>query len=207
MTYEQSESISEIAPALSVAQQAVSGAPKNSTNPHFRSDYADITSVRAAALPALKLAGLSLTQWPVGDGTSIGMTTQLTHDESGEWMRSTFHVRPDKPGPQPAGAVLTYLRRYSMAAVLGIPQVDDDGNGGHTWEHEISLRSHELKMKVTDALNKANSPERLAACVRRLGEIKGDLRPDDYRQLRRRAQEIGEALESEAMEDTDEGAT
>jgi hypothetical protein len=123
---QQSRSIGKLGEALAKAQTEIENAVADSTNPHFRSKYADLASVREAAKPIAK-HGLAVVQQVVSLGSAIGVRTVLLHT-SGEWLASTVYVEPDKPGPQAAGSVITYLRRYSLAAALGIAQEDDDGN-------------------------------------------------------------------------------
>lgn len=129
--FEQSPTIAALATALAIAQGEIENASKDSTNPHFNSKYADLASVRAAAKPIYG-HGLAIVQQVASkpDG-SIGVRTVLTH-KSGEWMASRAYVKPDKSGPQAAGSVVTYLRRYMLAAALGIAQEDDDANAATT---------------------------------------------------------------------------
>jgi hypothetical protein len=62
----------------------------------------------------------------------IGLTTRLLHS-SGEWVEGAFRVpaqdvKTKAETAQAVGSALTYMRRYSLAAALGITQEDDDGN-------------------------------------------------------------------------------
>jgi hypothetical protein len=122
-----SESINEIATALAKAQGQIEGARKDSTNPHFKSSYADLSSVWDACRKALTSNGLSVAQGPVSDDGRIGVSTMLMHT-SGQWLRATFYMRPTKDDPQGAGSALTYARRYALAAMVGVSPEDDDGN-------------------------------------------------------------------------------
>ena len=65
---------------------------------------------------------------PGGDGQQITITTILMH-ESGEWMESEpFTLKATKIDPQGAGSAVTYGRRYSLSAILGVAwDADDDG--------------------------------------------------------------------------------
>lgn len=124
----QSESIASLAAALAKAQAVMSGATKDSTNPHFRNKYADLGAVWDAARAPLSENGLSVVQFPgeVVDGR-MTLTTQLIHS-SGEWMRDTMAIPLPKADPQGAGSAITYARRYALAAVVGVCPEDDDGN-------------------------------------------------------------------------------
>jgi len=117
-----SESIKELASALAKAQGEIENASKSSANPHFKSRYADLT-VR----PVLAKHGLSVAQFPTLEGTTASVETILMHS-SGEWMSGTASSPMQKMDAQGVGSVTTYLRRYSLAAVCGIAQEDDDGH-------------------------------------------------------------------------------
>ena len=130
-----SESIAALAKALSLAQASMQAAELNSVNPFLHNRYADLGSVIEAARPSLAAHGLSFSQLIVnGEADQLGIETILLH-ESGEWISSLFHIHyGDEKGRslvQSAGAVITYLRRYALAAILGVyAGDDDDGNSG-----------------------------------------------------------------------------
>lgn len=122
-----SESIKNLAAALNKAQAAMGGASKDSSNPFYKSAYADLGSVVAAIKEPFATNGLSYTQFPIEDGGRIGVETILMH-ESGEWMSNSFTVNLTKQDAQGAGSAITYARRYALQAIAGIPSEDDDGN-------------------------------------------------------------------------------
>lgn len=124
----QSESIKELATALAKAQGELKHASKDSVNPHFRSKYADLASVWEACREALSSNGLAVVQFP-SDFTNnvMSLTTRITHN-SGEWLEQTMTAPVSKPDPQGIGSCLTYMRRYALAAVVGVYQDDDDAN-------------------------------------------------------------------------------
>lgn len=122
-----SEQINEIAAALSKAQAVISGAVKDKTNPHFRSDYADLASVWEACRKPLTDNGLSVAQTAATDEGRVCVTTLLMH-ASGQWISDTLAMRPTKDDPQGVGSCITYARRYALAAMVGVAPEDDDGN-------------------------------------------------------------------------------
>lgn len=123
-----SDTINELAAALAKAQAAIKGAVKDSTNPHFKNDYADLASVWDACREPLTKQGLSVAQSAESNGDGgFGVTTMLLHT-SGQWMSGTLFLRPMKDDPQGAGSALTYARRYALAAMVGVAPADDDGN-------------------------------------------------------------------------------
>lgn len=122
-----SPTIGKLAEALASAQAEMQPAKKNATNPHFRSTYADLASLHEASRHALVKHGLAVVQLPGRreDGTTT-LTTLLLHS-SGEFVGDEAGVRLTQETPQAAGSVISYLRRYSYAAVLGLGSEDDDG--------------------------------------------------------------------------------
>lgn len=123
----QSETINELAAALSKAQGEMQAAIKDKVNPFFKSSYADLGSVWDAARPVLSKYGLCVMQTTelVSDGSRIVMVTTLAHT-SGQWVKSYLPLNPAKNDSQGVGAALTYLRRYSLSAIVGVVCDDDD---------------------------------------------------------------------------------
>ena len=123
-----SKNIGQLALALSKAQGEFGAAIKDKKNPFYKSSFADLSSVIEASRDALVNNEIAILQFPSGDERRTYLTTKVIHS-SGEWLESTVGCVPQKPDTQGIGGVITYLRRYSMAAILGITQEDDDGNG------------------------------------------------------------------------------
>lgn len=122
----QSECINELAAALSKAQGEMQAAIKDSINPFFKSKYADLGSVWDAARPVLCKHGLCIMQTTDVLGDKNILITTLAHS-SGQWMKSSILINPTKNDSQGVGAAMTYLRRYSLAAMVGVVTEDDDG--------------------------------------------------------------------------------
>lgn len=122
-----SDSIASLAAALAKAQGEVENATKGSTNPHFRSKYADLAEVLNTVRPVFTKHGIAVTQFPSYAEGVVSVETVLTHS-SGEWMSGTISAPVSKQDAQGVGSAVTYCRRYSLAAVAGIAQEDDDGN-------------------------------------------------------------------------------
>lgn len=125
---EQSDSINDLAVALVKVQGALGGAKKDSKNPFFNSDYADLKSVWECCRDLLSKNGLCVIQTNGGTAESPSVITTLAHI-SGQWIRGELHMTPDKKGPQGTGSAITYARRYALAAIIGIYQADDDAEG------------------------------------------------------------------------------
>jgi len=124
-----SDTIGTLAKALSQAQADMKAAVLNAENPFLKNKYADLGAVIEAARPALAKHGLSFTQLVSSNQEYISLETYLLH-ESGEWLNSVFSLPfGDVKGrslAQEAGSIITYMRRYSLAAILGVYAGDDD---------------------------------------------------------------------------------
>jgi hypothetical protein len=126
--YRQSDSIDQLATALSAAQRAMEGASKDSVNPSFHNKYADLSSIWAAIREPLGANGLSVIQMPSAEGARVTVTTLLAHS-SGQWISSDLSLTVKDDSPQAIGIGITYARRYSLAAVGGVAPEDTDGEG------------------------------------------------------------------------------
>lgn len=123
-----SEKTGELAAALAKAQGEIKNAIKDSTNPHFKSRYADLASVVDACRAPLAKNGIAFSHGlDSADGQAVCVTCRLSH-MSGEWMECSLTLRPTKPDPQGIGSAATYGRRYTLASMVGVATDDDDGN-------------------------------------------------------------------------------
>jgi hypothetical protein len=122
-----SESVNEIAAALAKAQSAMKNAPLNKVNPHFKSKFADLASVRDAVIPALTANGIAVVQTldaTIGGDSQHFVVTRLMH-ASGQWVESLCPI-PNGGDMQKMGSAITYARRYSLSAICGIAADEDD---------------------------------------------------------------------------------
>jgi hypothetical protein len=166
-----------IATALVKAQKAFGPALKSSTNPHFKSRYADLSACVEAVIEGLNEAGIALIQRTSEDLNGVTVETVFIH-ESGEMLEcGKLHVPASKQDPQGYGSALTYARRYSLMAACGIAPEDDDGNAAtrkpiptpditdHLAAIEASGNSDELAVVYKDALAACESNQALQAKV------------------------------------------
>lgn len=127
---EKSESIVELSKAMTEFQKEVKQPFKDKNNPFFKSKYVPLESVVEAITDIAPNHGISFTQWALNDENGmVGISTLLMH-ESGEWIEYDPVFFPtDKQTAQGAGALMTYLKRYTLSAIFGITSdEDDDGN-------------------------------------------------------------------------------
>ena len=122
-----SETLTKLAPALLAAQKTIGNAKKQATNPHYKTKYANLESVIEATKDALNEQGIVIIQTvsQVYSGV-INVVTRLMH-ESGEYIEDIASAPLTKQDAQGVGSAVTYLRRYSLAAICSITQEDDDG--------------------------------------------------------------------------------
>lgn len=149
----QSAEIGEIAAALSVAQAEINPAEKNATNPHLKNKYANISAIYDAVREVLPKHGLCVVQTMLPtDGTRAHVRTTLAH-KSGQWFASECVMPLDRQGgAQGMGSAITYARRYSLSAILGVvADEDDDGNGAQG-------RNNKAQIERDRAAAKANNP-------------------------------------------------
>jgi hypothetical protein len=127
-----SEATDKLAAALAQAQGEIEDAAKDSLNPHFKSRYADLASVRAAIRAPFAAHGLAVPQFMIGlDGGGLGLATLLKHS-SGQWICGITPLVGRLDQMQSLGSAVTYARRYALMAVAGIASDDDDGEATRT---------------------------------------------------------------------------
>lgn len=126
---EMSEKINALAEALAKAQGEMKNAVKGCDNPYFKSKYADLAECLNVAREPLSKNGLSIFQANEGivESNKLAVTTMIMHS-SGQFIKVTSSYPIQKNDAQGFGSTLTYARRYSLAAALGLAQEDDDGN-------------------------------------------------------------------------------
>ena len=138
----------EISIALVNAQKAFRPALKTSTNPHFRSRYADLATCIDAVIDGLNDNGIMLMQ-PLHECSSGVIVETIFIHESGQTISAgRLHVPASKNDPQGYGSALTYARRYSLMAACGIAPEDDDGNDVH--KKHISREQVDLLKKLIE---------------------------------------------------------
>ena len=138
-----------IAAAFVKAQRAFGPALKTSTNPHFKSKYADLANCVEAVVDALNANGIALMQRTFECKDGVMVETVFVH-ESGEVMEcGMLHVPAGKQDPQGYGSALTYARRYSLLAATGLAPEDDDGNSA---SRQTEIKSTVNENQILDLL-------------------------------------------------------
>jgi hypothetical protein len=98
----------------------------DSNNPFHKSRYASLSKHLEVLKPMLKKHGLTVLQLPSGDFEAVGIKTIILH-ESGASIEERCVIPCEKGMTgQQGGAIITYLRRYSLASLAGVATEDDD---------------------------------------------------------------------------------
>lgn len=118
----------QIAAALVKAQKAFGPALKTSSNPHFKSRYADLAACVEAVMGSLNDNGIALIQQTHECESGVMVETVFVHESGETYSAGKLHVPAVKHDAQGYGSALTYCRRYSLMAACGIAPEDDDGN-------------------------------------------------------------------------------
>jgi len=134
-----SPEMDKIAEALAKAQGEIQAAVRDAKNPYHKSTYADLCSVWEACREPLSKNGLAVLQpTELGPKGTVDVITMITHSGSGQWIRGRLRAIPGRKekdtgkfvisvDPQSVGSAITYMRRYGLAAMVGVaPQGEDD---------------------------------------------------------------------------------
>ena len=141
----------KISAALVKAQKAFGPALKSSTNPHFRSRYADLAACVEAVIDGLNSNDIALIQNTHECQDGVIVETMFIHSSGQMLSAGKLHVPASKHDPQGYGSALTYARRYSLMAACGIAPEDDDGNAAR--KPQISLQASLAAMEASTSMD------------------------------------------------------
>lgn len=162
-----SENIDQISAALSAFQGVVEQPKlekevkvKTKSGGSYSFKYADLSACVKAATQALKGCNLSVCQL-ISNGKLI---TILSH-KSGQWFKSELMLPTQTTDYQAYGSAITYLKRYSYCAILGIvADTDDDANIACGNQAEFKERKPQPAAAFTEAQLK-EALEELGRCT------------------------------------------
>ncbi len=188
--------LAELFTAIAAAQSEMGKAIKDSTNPHFKSKYADLASVCDAVMPSLNKNGIAVMQCPSMAGNKVCIETILAH-KGGGIMRSILELSPTKADPQGVGSAITYGRRYALQAISGISAEDDDGNAASAPQSppasvKLAAESREFFTRIVNMVRTASDTDQLESLYRaHKGEIDADrFRADILKEFGERRAEL-----------------
>ena len=162
-----SDSIVEIAKALSKFQASMVNVTKEAENPYFKSSYASLGNIIDTIRKPMGENGLAFAQFPIEDNRLV---TLLMHT-SGEYFQSVVKMFPKDSTPQAQGSAITYMRRYALSAILGIATEDDDGNDASTTQKTTTVKTGkgtDEYAKAVLAIEKAKDIKTLEEMLQRL---------------------------------------
>lgn len=137
---------------------------KSQSNPFYKSKYLPLSTILKEINPILNANNFLLCQQPkIDDHGREVLVTRLIHS-SGEEINCTAPLKireeKDRNDPQKYGSALTYMRRYSIVAILGIVEDDDDGNKASCKDSVKDSRSKNFfKEKTTEIANISQEDE------------------------------------------------
>ena len=198
---EHSAELGALAKALADAQGEISDAKKDAKNPHFKTNYASLASIRSAITATFSKNGLSYTQLnePHGDA-GVCVVTMLMHT-SGQWIKSRLFIPATKKDAQGFGSALTYGRRYALAMISGIAFEDeDDGEVAVKQSAPAAAKASAPAVDVVALdhdLSEASNAEELKDAILAVQKVKDKLSKKDLDGLmatrERRVRELGTA--------------
>jgi len=149
---------SGIAASFVKAQKAFGPALKSSSNPHFKSRYADLAACVEAVIEALNDNGIALIQHTHDCDNGVIVETIFLHESGEQLSAGKLHVPATKMDAQGYGSALTYARRYSLMAACGIAPEDDDGNAASATKptKQIKPLSNEQKANIIALAKEVN---------------------------------------------------
>ena len=158
-----STEITKITGAFLNAQKKIESVIKDSSNPFFKSKYADLTSVIEACKEQLNNEGIAILQ-PIN---TDAVETILVHI-SGEWFSSsTPIVCKEQNNPQAMGSAITYAKRYGLQSMVLLPAEDDDGNVASVSPAKVSKTAETPKVEqsTTSVVSEAKKPTEYTATL------------------------------------------
>lgn len=145
-----------ISEALAKAQAEMLNPEFDSQNPHFRSRFASLASVRNAVVPVLAKHGIAVTQNILATESGISCTTTLSHGSGQQMVFGPLVLPAAQTTAQGFGSAATYARRYQLMAVAAVAGEDDDdaeaAMGRETKPTERQAKAREYGKRMTEAL-------------------------------------------------------
>lgn len=142
----------EIAKALIELQTEVRALDKSAKNDHFKNTYAPLDEVMDNALPLLSSHSLGLMQWPTTRDDRHYLHTTLFH-ESGVSIKGDIELLLVKKDPQGLGSAITYTRRQTVMAILGLSAKDEDDDGNKASNHQQPPSPEQIEQIKTMCLD------------------------------------------------------
>ena len=170
---DKSAEINELAAALSKAQSEIEDAAKDKSGYNYK--YADLSQILQIVRPVFSKNGLSVSQFPSDSGSGISVDTILMHS-SGQWLSNTFSMEVEAAKgmtkAQASGSVITYMRRYALAAVAGITQEDNDAAANRKEQQRQYEELDSMIVKIRILLDETEVDELVFLNAMKFGKIR-----------------------------------
>jgi hypothetical protein len=114
--------------ALCAAQAEFGKVQKGSTNPAFKSRYADLADVAGVVIPTLSAHGVAVLHYIVSEGDTMAMRTEFVHASSESRIACDVPLIVDRNNMQGMKSATTYAKRIGLESLSGVAPEDDDGN-------------------------------------------------------------------------------
>lgn len=157
--------VKNIYSAFIKAQANIEKAVKDSTNPHFRSKYADLGNVVDAIKPHLEEQGLAFFQKFHECDKGIKIETIVIHESGESISNGILFVPVTKNDAQGFGSACTYARRYSLQSAFGVAPDDDDGNAASQPRQHQGQQRAQQSQAYTPAPMAGDVAEKLQAAT------------------------------------------
>lgn len=149
----ESDELSELFTSLAKVQGELDLASADSKNPFFKSYYASLASISKVIRSPLAKHGLSVIQRiQTHENSQMFLYTRLCH-ASGQWMESKMPINPPKNDIQAIGSYISYVRRYTLAAIVGVVVGEEDDDG------EAAMVRNKIASEKPNVISENNAVE------------------------------------------------
>ena len=136
-------------------QKEIGAISKDSENPFFKNKYFDINKLLEVVKPVLNNHKIVLLQPLSNVDGKASLKTVLINTADGKKLEYEVTL-PEDPNPQKMGSIITYYRRYSLVALLGLQAEDDDANLGSQPAPKKELNPNPRKNEIKKLCDKSN---------------------------------------------------
>lgn len=146
----ESKEVNELFSSLAKAHMEIEVAKSNNVNPFYKSKYADLATIIKASRPYLAKNGLAVIQRILVKNGKLYLYSRLCH-QSGQWIESKMIINPPEWKIQSVGSYVTYLKRYTYSALVGVVSSAEDDDGEAAMKKS---REKEEKKKVEEKITR-----------------------------------------------------
>lgn len=147
--------------AIAAAQLEFGSVTKGSTNPAFRSKYADLSDVASVVIPTLARHGVCVLHYLTGDDLG-SMRTEFVHGETESRIHCDVPLIVSKNDMQGMKSATTYAKRIGLESLSGVAPDDDDGNAAAKAPPKAETRTvtPDQFVKLRDKMEESGADEK-----------------------------------------------